>query len=937
MYKTKRKLLSIVLSLAMALSLLPATALAAQEESYQVWVGGTQVTSSNMNDVLDDGKVVYTPATDEAAAKLTLTDATITGADEAAYSEMLSAGIISYSPLELVLSGTNTIRVPDKRYTYGILARDTSLTISGDGSLTITCGNGEGSYGIVAGTDLTINGGTITAQTGTGTNFTYGISANGTVTINDGTVSVGATVNGGMATGVNANSGISINGGTVTASGDSRAFSKNPTIGFENPVVMVNTNAAEEGATEWNEEDALGGNGSPFKYVHIEPAPAEKTLTGIAITTNPTKTEYTEGESFDSTGMVVTASYSDDTTAEVTGYTISPDGALTPNDTAITVSYTEGEVTETATLTITVTAAPVEKTLTGIAITTPPTKTEYTEGESFDSTGMVVTASYSDDTTAEVTGYTISPDGALTPNDTAITVSYTEGEVTETATLTITVAPIPTYTVSFNANDGTGEMADVTEVTGAYTLPANGFTAPEGQQFKAWAKDSANGDPIAPGTEVTIDADTTFFALWEPIPEGQKTLTGIAITTPPTKTEYNVGESFEPAGMVVTASYEDGTTAEVTDYAISPAGALTADATAITVTYTDGGITQTATQAITVTAPAGAYTITFDPGVGTVDPTSAVTDAEGKLTELPEAVRSGRYSFTGWFTAAEGGTRITTETVFTENTTVYAQYEYIGTTSGGGGGGGSSTTTYTLTFQTNGGSRISSISGSYGRTIDLSDYTPTRTGYSFDGWYANESLSRSITQVRLTGDTTVYAGWTLTGNPFTDVDEDDYYYDAVQWAVANGVTTGTTSTRFSPDTICTRAQMVTFLWRAVGSPAASGTLPFTDVSTDAYYYDAVRWAYRNGVTVGTTSTTFSPDRQVTRAQVTTMLYRYNNAPAVSGSMPFADVPTDAYYYNAVRWAVANGITQGTTSTTFSPARGCTRAQIVVFLYRAMEE
>ena len=231
----------------------------------------------------------------------------------------------------------------------------------------------------------------------------------------------------------------------------------------------------------------------------------------------------------------------------------------------------------------------------------------------------------------------------------------------------------------------------------------------------------------------------------------------------------------------------------------------------------------------------------------------------------------------GWFTAAEGGTQITTETVFTADTTVYAQYEYIGTTSGGGGGGGSSTTTYTLTFQTNGGSRISSISGSYGRTIDLSDYTPTRTGYSFDGWYANESLSRSITQVRLTGDTTVYAGWTLTGNPFTDVDEDDYYYDAVQWAVANGVTTGTTSTRFSPDTICTRAQMVTFLWRAVGSPAASGTLPFTDVSTDAYYYDAVRWA------------------------------------------------------------VANGITRGTTSTTFSPARGCTRAQIVVFLYRAMEE
>ena len=174
---------------------------------------------------------------------------------------------------------------------------------------------------------------------------------------------------------------------------------------------------------------------------------------------------------------------------------------------------------------------------------------------------------------------------------------------------------------------------------------------------------------------------------------------------------------------------------------------------------------------------------------------------------------------------------------------------------------------------------------------------------------------------------------------FEDVDYTSWYGDAVEWAVGSGVTNGTSMNPllFSPGAYCSRAQMVTFLWRAVGSPAASGTLPFTDVSTDAYYYDAVRWAYRNGVTVGTTSTTFSPDRQVTRAQVTTMLYRYNNAPAVSSSMPFADVPTDAYYYNAVRWAVANGITQGTTSTTFSPARGCTRAQIVVFLYRAMEE
>ena len=169
---------------------------------------------------------------------------------------------------------------------------------------------------------------------------------------------------------------------------------------------------------------------------------------------------------------------------------------------------------------------------------------------------------------------------------------------------------------------------------------------------------------------------------------------------------------------------------------------------------------------------------------------------------------------------------------------------------------------------------------------------------------------------------------------FTDVSEDAYYADAVLWAVANGVTNGTSATTFSPDMAVSRAQMVTFLWRAHGSPEATGTNPFTDVSTSDYYYDAVLWAVANGVTNGTSATTFSPDMAVTRAQAVTFQWRAAGSPVVSGSS-FDDVAADAYYGNAVTWAVANGITNGTSGTTFSPDVVVSRAQAVTFLWREL--
>ena len=176
------------------------------------------------------------------------------------------------------------------------------------------------------------------------------------------------------------------------------------------------------------------------------------------------------------------------------------------------------------------------------------------------------------------------------------------------------------------------------------------------------------------------------------------------------------------------------------------------------------------------------------------------------------------------------------------------------------------------------------------------------------------------------------------GNPqtgvFVDVATGSYYEDAVDWAVENGITQGTDDTHFSPDGICTRAQAVTFLWRAAGSPAPrSRTVPFTDVPAGSYYYDAVLWAVENGITEGTSDTTFSPNMTCTRAQIVAFLWRSEKSPAAGTANPFADVKSTAYYADAVLWAVKENITRGTTNTTFSPDADCTRLQIVTFLWR----
>lgn len=183
----------------------------------------------------------------------------------------------------------------------------------------------------------------------------------------------------------------------------------------------------------------------------------------------------------------------------------------------------------------------------------------------------------------------------------------------------------------------------------------------------------------------------------------------------------------------------------------------------------------------------------------------------------------------------------------------------------------------------------------------------------------------------------VRCGASASTDGFTDISSDKYYFDAINWAVGSGITLGTTESTFSPNDVCTRAQIVTFLWRAAGRPVYNdGVLQFVDVPQSAYYYNAVKWAERNNITEGTDSTHFSPNATCTRAQIVTFLMRAKRFTGDAPDVDFVDVTVGSYYYKAVCWATKYGVTLGTDATHFSPNAGCTRSQVVTFMYRAKD-
>ena len=342
--------------------------------------------------------------------------------------------------------------------------------------------------------------------------------------------------------------------------------------------------------------------------------------------------------------------------------------------------------------------------------------------------------------------------------------------------------------------------------------------------------------------------------------------------------------------------------------------------------------------------PADAGTLTYAKGTtesttGTVAIDSWAVDATGKVT----------YTLSG---GAAGDTVTLPVTIGSANyndATVKVVITLTKPSSSGGGGGGG-VTTYPITVKSakNGDVTASHKSATKGATVTLT-VDPDK-GYVLDTLTVLDGKDKELKLTKKNGKYTftmpdskvtveaMFKAEQTTGkNPFIDVPAGSYYEDAVIWAVDKGITTGTSATTFNPNGICTRAQAVTFLWRAAGSPAAkSGAMPFADVKAGSYYYDAVLWAVEQGITKGTSDTMFSPDATCTRAQIVTFLWRANGSPAVSGNSAFTDVAADAYYAAAVTWAEKNDITGGIGGGLFGSNNNCTRAQIVTFIYRSVK-
>ena len=517
------------------------------------------------------------------------------------------------------------------------------------------------------------------------------------------------------------------------------------------------------------------------------------------------------------------------------------------------------------------------------------------------------------------------------------------------------------YTITFDTAGGS-EIAPITQDYGTpSTAPAdptrNGYT------FAGWSPalpatmpaenmtvtaqwtvnqytitfDTAGGSAIAPitqdyGTAITAPADPTregyTFAGWDKAIPATMPAENMTITAQWTINQYTI--TFDTAGgseiAPITQDYGTPITAP-------------ADPTRNGYTFVGWSPAIPATmpaENMTVTAQwrVNRYTITYDLDRGTADDNPTGYTVETETFTLKNPTRPG-YIFSGW-----SGTGLTGE----DNLTVTIPKGSTGNRS------------YTAHWRYNGGYRYYTIKAAAGAggSISPSGNVSVREGsdrtftITPDKGYAVSNVKidgKSIGAVRSYTFENVRHAHTIEvsfmkagGNPqtgvFVDVATGSYYEDAVDWAVENGITTGVSANRFDPNGVCTRAQAVTFLWRAAGSPAPkTSTMPFTDVNAGSYYYDAVLWAVENGITKGTSDTRFSPNMTCTRAQIVAFLWRSEKSPAAGSRNPFADVKSTAYYADAVLWAVKEDITKGTTSTTFSPDADCTRAQIVTFLWR----
>ena len=631
-------------------------------------------------------------------------------------------------------------------------------------------------------------------------------------------------------------------------------------------------------------------------------------------------------------------------------------------------TFTPSDTTNYKTVNGQVSLTVEEDALVSIAASGTLSKNTYKWGDPFEIAGVTITATYASTTTKDVTAE-VEFSTTLAVGQTKVEVTY-QGKKCDITGITVKKADaltsLPAITVSQKHTVATEQSKDI----GTAGMPED-----------AGNLTYAAGSASSTGGSASVTASVTGRTVKFTITGGAN---GEVITLPVTITSDNYENST--VNVVITLTAKDTPSVTANNITVTYDG-NPIPVSKITGTATFGGTPVPGTwawkagMAVTNVADSGNKTVVFKPTdsanyaevektinvtINKATPTgapkyTAITTSGKTLADAALTVTGGTFSVPGtvkW--VDDAGADLADTTPVTANTyykwlftpTDTANYNtHTGSiklyAKSSGGGGGSYTPSYSITVDKteNGTITVSPKSASKGDTVTIT-VKPDK-GYELE---MLKALDKDGDALKLTEKNGKYTFKMPSGKVtvkgsfveeapvqiFKDVPVDAYYYEAVKWAAEKGITGGVGNGLFAPNQPCTRAQIVTFLWRAAGSPAPKNMSSFVDVPADAFYAKAVAWAVENGITGGTGDGKFSPDATCTRAQAVTFLYRAAGSPKVSGSAEFGDVATNAYYADAVAWAAKNGITGGIGGGLFGSGNDCTRAQIVTFLYRSVK-
>ena len=889
--------------------------------SYNISVKGIPVTGANKDNVLNDANatVKYTPADGETAQKLTLNGMSITNTSQ--------IGITASNDLTIALSGENEI----SSSAHAIEMTSGTLTITGPGSLKASSDSGQTT--VYTKGNVTINGGAkITAtnkSNGNGDVFDLGDSENKhTLTITGTGTQVIAQKTEGSAVAINHISTLTVNGdATLTAQSNGTAISCDTfTRGVGYTVNVDATNYNGSGATASYQDSSR----TTYKYVKAEPGnttPTPVISYGVWIgSTELTSANTTSisGVSYEPTTQTLTL-----TDATITG---APNRQYTSKIKDACGIYSKHDLTIKLTDTNTVRGSTEtqDNGNYGIFVSGRLTFTSDSAGSLTVSGGTSSNRGNAWVPGVYASGITVKNCNVTVSGGTATSDNYPAAYAMSKAP-TLVGAKVAKVNTATSEPDTTVETYDPSHISRYKYLKIE----------KTTEEDTTVAAPVITpeGGYVTSDPNVTISCPMSGV-DIYYTTNDTDPTTSGTKYEHAFSIALSDAPITVKAiavktingKQQQSAPVEAKFTKREPGNEVTA--VTLSLDARDRTLKVGNTSELTATVKHKNQTITDtnlkvtwasdNTDVATVENGKITAQSVGKARVTAAVVENGvTYSdFCDVIVEARPSS-----SHHSSSSTTY--YDVNAVVSGEGGSVAAGTkrasrgTTVTVTATAASGYQVAQVSAvdKDGKTVSLTDKGDGV--YTFVMPASKVDVTARFAQVQKPEEK----------DPYGDVSKDSYYYDAVKWAAETGVTTGVGDGLFAPEWVCTRGQIVTFLWRASGSPAPKATeLPFTDVAADAYYAQAVLWAVENGITNGTSETTFSPDQTCTRAHAVAFLYRMSGSPAAAGST-FSDVAADAYYSTAVAWAVEKGITNGTSGTTFSPDDTCTRGQIVTFLYR----